>query len=127
MVARVGQSLRIENTDAFPHELYADGIENFTALSTAPGNARSQPLAAAGQFVVRDRLYGHIEGHLHVVPNLIACAQVNADGSFTFGEVAPGSYTVKVFHRDRDLVTSPIEVTEGRELVLEPIALSGGG
>jgi len=126
MAARAGGTLRIQNTDPFPHELYSEGIEDFAPLSTAPGNARSHRVQAAGHFEIRDRLYEHVVGHLHVLPDLVACGQVQPDGKFSF-DVPAGNYTVKVLFRDRELASQPVEVAEGRELTLDPIALTAGG
>jgi hypothetical protein len=123
MVARGGADIRIVNTDGCTHELYSDDVEGLTPLSTAPGNARSFAAPAPGSYVIRDRLYGHIEGHLHVVQNLVARAVPDATGRFTFGEIAPGTYTVKAFYGAREVGAREIEVTSS-PLTVDPIRLN---
>lgn len=123
MVARTGADIRIVNTDGCAHELYSDDIEGLTALSTAPGNARSFPAPAPGSYVIRDRVYGHVEGHLHVVGNLVARAVPDESGRYTFGEIAPGTYTVKVFYGAREVGSKEVEVTSS-SLTVDPIRLN---
>ncbi|MEM9188430.1 MAG: carboxypeptidase-like regulatory domain-containing protein [Myxococcota bacterium] len=125
MVAQQGTTLRIENTDACSHELQSEAIEGFAPLTTAPGNARTVPIPETGSFEVTDRLYGHVQGHLHVVSNLVARATVGADGRFRFADVPPGTYTLKAFYRAHEVASREITVEDGREFALEePVALS---
>jgi len=123
MVMQAGSTLRIQNTDGAAHELHADGIEAFTPLQTAPGNARTVSLPGeAGHFVIRDAVYPHVEGHLHVVPNLAARAELDARGQYRFEDVGPGNYTLKVFFDDREVHSAEVEVPQ-RELTIDPVSL----
>lgn len=123
MVMQAGSTLRIQNTDPASHELYAEGIEGFTPLQTAPGNARTISLPGeAGHHVIGDALYPHIEGHLHLVPNLAARATIDARGSYVFEDVEPGTYTLKVYFDGRELHSQEIEAPQ-RELTLDPVSL----
>ena len=123
MVMQAGSTLRIQNTDSASHELFTDGIEGFTALQTAPGNARTVSLPGeAGHFVVKDAVYPHVEGHLHVVTNLAARAEVNSRGQYEFEDVAPGTYTLKVFFDEREVHSTEVEVPQ-RELTIDPVSL----
>lgn len=126
MVAAKGANLRIENTDGCAHELYADGIEGFTPLQTAPGNARAVPLATTGHFVIRDRLYPHVVGHLHVVDDLVACADVDTKGRFRFPGVTDGAYTLEVYHGESKVLSEPVEAS-GRYHTTDPLTVSPGG
>lgn len=125
LVAKPGTTLRIENTDPMAHELHADGLEGFSPLQTAPGNARTVPLDATGHFVIRDRLYPHVVGHLHVVDGLVACAEIDSRGRFRFKDVPKGSYTLKIFRGEEELASQSIEVS-GRSTKIEPITLATG-
>lgn len=122
-VVKASTALRIVNTDACAHELYADGVQGFGPLQTAPGNAREVPIAAAGHWVIRDRLYGHVQGHLHAVPNLAAIGTVGRDGAYNFTGVAAGTYTLKVFFGAAEVASQQVEVPDRSELTIEPIAL----
>ncbi len=123
LIASPGADVRIQNTDGCAHELYSDDIEGLTALSTAPGNARSFPAPANGHYAIQDKLYGHLQGHLHVVSNLVARAEADGNGRFTFGEVEPGTYTVKVFHGDREVGSTEVVVDTTPLTIESPIPL----
>jgi hypothetical protein len=66
-----------------------------------------------------------VTGQLVVLPNLVASATVGADGEYSFANVAPGKYTLKVFHADKELASQEVEVTT-RPLTVSPIALGVG-
>lgn len=123
IVERTGATLRIENTDPVTHQLYADGLADFTATPTSPGLVRQQVLTQSGAWPLRDELYAHVTGHLHVLPDLVARATVQRDGTFVFRNVPPGTYTLKILHRDRELHSARVVVPEERELVVDPIAI----
>ncbi|MFW6051275.1 MAG: hypothetical protein ACODAU_08885 [Myxococcota bacterium] len=125
MVGAKGTTLRIENTDGCAHELYADGIDAFGPLQTAPGNARTVPLGETGHFVVRDRLYPHVVGHLHVVENLVACAEVDEKGRYRFTDVPEGDHTLQVYRGDAKVASQPVEAS-GRVVTLGPIRVPTG-
>jgi hypothetical protein len=133
LVARGGGDLSIVNTDPTPHQLYAEGHEEFGPTATAPGLARRVPIAATGDWPIRDRLYHHVAGHLHVIDDLVARGRTVEDpeqprqARYRFENVPPGSYTLKVFHGAELVHEQPVVVPEGRELTVEPIALPGGG
>lgn len=124
MVVQAGSTLRIENTDGCAHELFSETLEGFGPLQTAPGNARTASLPQEpGHHVIRDRLYPHVVGHVHVVANLVARAQLADDGKYEFDDVAPGhTYTVKVFFEDREVHSQEVEVTQG--ISLDPVSLN---
>lgn len=126
MVGRQGANLRIENTDGCAHELYADGVEGFSPLQTAPGNARAVPLATTGHFVIQDRLYPHVVGHLHVVDDLVACADVDAKGRFRFPDVTEGAYTLEVYQGESRVLSEPLEAS-GRYHTTDPMTISPAG
>ncbi len=123
IVVQAGSTLRIENTDGCAHELFSEGIEGFGPLQTAPGNARTITLPAqAGTHEIRDRLYPHVLGHVHVLPNLLARATVGADGRYELGDVPQGTHTLEVFHAARQVHSRQVEVA--REITLDPVPLN---
>lgn len=123
IVERAGANLRIENTDPVTHQMFAEGLADFAPTPTPPGLARQQVIATAGSWPLRDQLYAHVGGHLHVLPDLVARATVQADGSFLFRNVPAGTYTLKVFHRERELHSAEVTIPEDRELVVDPISI----
>ena len=126
IVERAGATLRIRNRDPMSHQLYAEGHEEFGPTPTSPGLTRQLVVGGAGDWPIRDALYAHVRGHLHVLPDLVARAALQRDGTFIFRDVPPGTYTLKIFHRAELVHEQPdVEVGE-RELTLDPIALAEG-
>jgi hypothetical protein len=122
LVVRSGTTVLIRNDDEFAHELFAVGLDGFSAEATSPRGRRSVNLKTEGTWPLRDRILTHVTGQLHVLPNLVATATINADGDYSFSNVAPGKYTLKVFHADKELASQEVEVTT-RPLTISPIAL----
>jgi hypothetical protein len=123
VVVRTGATVLFRNDDEFAHELYAEGLEGLVAEATSPRGRRSFVASAEGSWPLRDKVIAHLEGQLIVLPDLLAVAASSADGSFTFPELKPGKYVLKVFHGAKELASQPIEVGE-RALTLDPIALT---
>lgn len=125
MVVQTGTELRLENTDACSHELYAEDIEGFGPLATASGNTRTLALpGSTGVHVVRDRLYSHVNGHIHVINDLVSRARLDPAGRFQFTDVPPGTYTLKVFYREKEIGSEQVEVPEGQLTIEDPVALN---
>lgn len=124
LVERAGATMRIQNTDPVVHQLYAEGHPELTPTPTSPGLTRQLVVAEAGDWAIQDQVYAHVGGHLHVLPDLVARAEIASDGSYRFRNVPPGTYTLKVFHGAQLLHTQEgVEVPDGRELTLEPIPI----
>jgi hypothetical protein len=123
-VVRPDTILRIENRDDFAHELFAEGLDGFSAEATSSGQARTVRVTQAGNWPIRDRQVPHVRGHLHVIANLAAVATVEANGEYKFTNVAPGQYTVKVLHGANEVASATAQVTDARELVIDPLVLT---
>lgn len=127
IVTRPG-TLEILNTDPTPHKLFAEGNDAFGVAETAPGLSRRVEGLAEGAWPVRDELYGHVRGHVHVVTDLVARATINGNGSYTFVNVPPGVYTLKIFRGAEVVHTQEnVEVPDRDAFTIEPISLSGSG
>jgi hypothetical protein len=124
VVERVGATLRIHNTDPVVHQIRAEGLAGFAESPTSPGLVRTQLLETAGNWPLRDNLYAHVQGHLHVLPDLVARAVVQPDGTFLFRNVAAGTYTLKVFRGATEVHSAEVQVAADRELVVNPIAIT---
>lgn len=126
IVARTGTGIQIRNDDANAYELYADGMADFPATPTAAGNPRLITLPAEpGNWAIHDRLYSHVHGHLHSIPDLVARAFVEPNGSFVFRGVAAGSYMLHVYHGPNEVITAqPVVVVEGHELVIPALLVT---
>lgn len=131
VVVSKGSSLRIQNKDEIAHELYATGLKGFSPEATSPRAIRSIELSEVGDWELRDRVVTHLRGHLYVLENLVAIAKISDNGAYTFNEVEPGNYTLKVFHGAKTLIEKSIEVipkTDKRRreiaIKLDPITLT---
>ncbi len=123
VVARAGATVLFRNDDEFAHELYGEGLESLVAEATSPRGRRSFSATAAGSWPLHDKVIAHLTGQLIVLPDLLAVAAPAADGSFTFPELKPGKYVLKVFHGAKEIASQAIEVGD-RALTLDPIALT---
>lgn len=124
IVVRAGGTLQIQNDDGIRYELSAEGVADFQASATEPGHARQIQTPTPGSFPIRDRNLTHVRGHLHVVPNLIARAFVENNGSFVFRGVAAGTYTLHVYLGEREVVSGTQVVVSDESQELEPIRVA---
>ncbi len=124
IVARSGSTIRVENRDAFTHELSVKGLAGFTPLEAGPGKARVIPVPAGGPWELGDRIYGHVEGYLHSMRELVACATVGANGKFSFQDVPPGPYSLRILRGSEQVASRRITVPAGRSLQIDPVTIS---
>jgi hypothetical protein len=124
IVARSGTTVRIENGDAFTHELSVKGLPGFTPLESGPGTARAIPVPVGGPWELRDRLYGHINGYVHSMRELVACARVTAAGRFRFENVPPGPYSLRILRGSEQVALRRVTVPAGKTLQVDPLTMS---
>jgi len=123
IVAQHNAPLRIRNQDDFTHQLFCDKLKEFDAIETSSGQSRELTLLQTGYFTVGDRLAPYVQGFLHVLPKVSAIATPNADGTYVFKDINPGTYTLKVFRGAFEMSSSGLEVKDSREVVVDPIAV----
>lgn len=123
IVARAGTAIQIRNDDGVAYELFAEGNEEIGPISTAPGNVRPITVPPEGSWPLRDRIHPHVRGHLHAVADLVARAFVEPSGAYTFRGVAPGTYTLRVFHGAGEVASQQVVVPEGGQLTVPAISL----
>lgn len=121
IVVQQGTTLRVRNEDDFAHELFADKLKDFDAKTLGPGQTRSIQLGETGVFELRDPLAPHLRGFLHVVPKVSLSATLNPDGSFSFKDVPPGDYVLKVFRGATELPPRELTVESKGDVTLDPI------
>jgi hypothetical protein len=125
LVVGVGTTILFRNEDEVAHELFGAGLDAFPAEAISPRGRRSVKLNETGSWALRDQLIPHVEGHLHVLSDLLAVAQLDDTGRFSFGDVPAGSYTLKVFHADKEIASQQVEVT-AKATAIPPITLGAG-
>jgi plastocyanin len=124
LVVRAGTTVRIRNEDEIGHELYAVGLDGFSAEATSPNGVRSVHLTKVGNWPLLDHLAVHSRAHLHVLDNLVASAKIDASGSYSFSDVPAGKYTLKVFRGANELVSKDVEVlATDKSLTVDPLTL----
>ncbi|MGB5283493.1 MAG: carboxypeptidase regulatory-like domain-containing protein [Polyangiales bacterium] len=126
IVARSGTTIRVENRDAFTHELSVEGLAGFAPLEAGPGKARVINVPAGGPWELGDRIYGHIEGYLHSMRELVACGAVDANGKFSFEDVPPGPYSLRILRGSKQVASRRITLPSGRALQIDPLTMRNG-
>jgi hypothetical protein len=124
IVARSGTTIRVENRDAFTHELSVEGLAGFTPLEAGPGKARVIPVPAGGPWALGDRIYGHVEGYLHSMRELVACAAIDVNGRFNFRDVPPGPYSLRILRGADQVASRRITVPAGRAVQIDPVTIN---
>jgi plastocyanin len=109
VVIPVAGTVEFKNADRVPHTLY---VEHATTLMkpepTAAGQSRSQKFYAAGEYRVRDEEYPHIDGMVLVLQTPYF-ARLDDKGQFKM-ELPEGKYTLRVFYRDRWVLSQAMDV-----------------
>lgn len=121
LVGRPGSEIRIANRDSFTHEPAVEGMAGFTPLEVGPGKARVISVPPGGPWRLSDRRYRHVEGYLHSIRGLVACASVMSDGGFRFDDVPPGTYSLRILRGPDEIATRRITVSEGKTVRLDPL------
>lgn len=96
IVVTPGTQLQFQNTDPFPHRLYAVGVGTFTAAETVKGGVRSWSVPGPGTFEIRDEAAPSLRMFVVGEPNLAAIAYPSMKGEFAL-TLEPGEYKVQSF------------------------------
>lgn len=96
IVVTPGTQLQFQNTDPFPHRLYAVGVGTFTAAETVKGGVRSWSVPGPGTFEIRDEAAPSLRMFVVGEPNLAALAYPSMKGEFAL-TLDPGEYKVQAF------------------------------
>ena len=97
-----GSLVEIKNAGRNSPRLYSpDAPDLVPSDPVSPkGERKTKKVGPANKsFAIRDRESAHLEGRILALPSRYF-SRVNADGKFEIKDVAPGSYTVKVWYRD---------------------------
>jgi len=110
----------IENKDPVEHRLQAVGSTWFPGKALAPKATFTLPFETPGSYTLRCTEYPHISATIFVTGAPVY-VQPDATGGFTFPEIRPGNYTLKVWFRDQWIhsqevivkqpLAKPIEIT----------------
>jgi plastocyanin len=109
VVVPVGGTVEFKNSDRVPHTLY---VEHATSLMkpepTPAGQNRAQKFYATGEYHVRDEEFPHIDGTVLVLSSPYF-TRLDDKGQFKL-DLPEGKYTLRVFYRDKWVVSQSLEV-----------------
>ena len=126
LAARSGTSVRIENRDTFTHELDVDGLPGFTPLESGTETVRVISVPAGGPWQLSDNYYPHVDGYLHSIRELVACASVSDGGTFRFENVPPGPYSLRILRGPKQVAMRKITVGAGKAVQVNSLTLESG-
>ena len=126
IAARSGTTVRVENRDAFTHELSVNGLPGFTPLESGPGTVRAIPVPAGGPWRLGDLYYGHVDGYLHSIRELVACAAVSSSGKFRFENVPPGPYSLRILRGTEQVAIRRVTVRAKKTLQVDALTAKSG-
>ena len=97
VVVRQGQQVQIQNHDPFPHRLYDVGkvANGLGPEDIDPTKSRTWTPPGPGKYELRDEYSPSLRSWIVVEPKAAVTTYPKMDGSFTFAEIQPGSYTLK--------------------------------
>ena len=127
LAARTGTQVRVENRDSFTHQLAVEGLPGFTPLEAGPGKARVISVPGGGPWALSDDVYGHVDGYLHSMRELVACASVTPSGKFRFDGVPPGPYSLRILRGAEQVAVRRVTVPAGKTLLVDPLSMSESG
>lgn len=97
IVVTPGTQLQFQNTDPFPHRLYAVGIGTFAPGDTVKGGVRSWSVPGAGTFEIRDEAAPSLRMFVVGEPNVAAISYPSMKGEFAVSIEAAGEYRLQAF------------------------------
>ena len=113
VVVPVGSTVVFPNRDPFNHNVFSLSEGNGFDLGLyGRGEKEEHRFRRAGVVAVFCNIHPKMVGFILVRDNAYY-AQPGADGSFTIPDVAPGSYTLHVWHERAQEVTQPVTVPAG--------------
>lgn len=124
IVARSGSPLQVHNRDTIAHELSARGAAGLTKIEVAGGQKQTVDVPEGGPWTIVDPNYAHLNGHLHSIPNLVACASIGRNDKFRIPDLDSGTYQLVVIRGTERLDTKTITVRSGGTARVEGIAIA---
>jgi hypothetical protein len=104
--------LSFQNTDPFPHRLYALNLATFGPSDTARGAIRDWTVPAAGVFEIRDEAAPSLRMWIIGEPNAASIAYPSLKGEFQLTLAQPGQYQIQAYLAGKPVGSAlPITVT----------------
>jgi plastocyanin len=114
-----GSSVAFPNHDPFDHNVFSQSVEaTFDLGLFGRGQTRSARFPQAGVVRVYCNVHAAMSAYVVVVDG-VHFTQQGSDGSFSFSQVSPGSYTIHVWHERGGHQVLDLEVEPGRTAGVE--------
>ncbi len=118
LVVTPGTEIHFQNTDPFPHRLYAEDVKTFGAGDTKPGGERIWTVPAAGVYEIRDELVPSVRTWIVAEPNVVAFGFPDTNGAFTMELPTVGEFKVQAYFTGQVVGASPVmNITRPNALV----------
>jgi hypothetical protein len=113
----VGTTVKFLNSDPTPHNVFSPDFEKYNLGTWPQGQTKDHTFAQCAKFpcvyTQLCRVHPEMEGFVVVLPNP-HFAVSDKDGRFEIKGVAPGSYTVGVWHPKLKGAPKPVTVEAGK-------------
>lgn len=124
--------VRFRNTDAFVYDLRcAENPPMAEPTILRPGQQFDAAFDSEGIFRITDRRHPHLQGWVVVTGSAWAKnpepGKAPDQAAFTFSDIAPGRYVVKVFHAGSWVAQQDVTVAEGQQETGVQISLPADG
>ncbi len=113
---RVGQTLRVRNSDPIMHNVHALPVgaskDIFNLAQTQKGQEDTETIRKPGMYVVKCEVHGWMSSYIGVCKHPFF-AVTGEDGAFVLSNVPPGEYTVEAWHEKYGAKTATVTVGDG--------------
>jgi hypothetical protein len=101
LVVAPGTVIEMQNRDPFPHRPYVVKLATFTPAVIRSQGTRQWTVPDSGVYEIRDELAPSIRSWVVVEPKMSAISYPDLDGNFTFGNLAPGDYSIRAYFQGK--------------------------
>jgi len=106
-------TVKFKNEDPFVHSIYSPDLGHSFDPEILPSRQlRQVQFLNPGIYSIQCKMTPHLKGYIIVDPKVLAVTQPGADTSFTFENLPPGKYKIKVFFKNHEVGTQDIEIVD---------------
>ncbi len=136
VVAPPKSTIKFHNADPFVHELYSDDLGKlFPPELQSSQQTRQVQFTNPGVYRVSCRTTPHLAGYVVIVEGVVAVKTPDAEGNFSFEEMDPGDYIVKIYFDGSVVGEKAVTVVDSDkekdiaqvEIEMKPPALAADG
>ena len=113
IVVSPGTQLQFVNHDPFPHRLFKAGDESFKPDEMQPNGRRDWVAPGQGSYQFSDKLFPSLRFWVVVDPGAVEVVYPARNGSFAFGNLPSGDYSLKAFFEGKQVGKPASIVSKG--------------